>query len=190
MTEASVKRLLVGIGVGAVGFGVAAMVVPRLAGVVGVTEAFVTLVGVFALLQAGRSVSDGWSVRRRYATLPDAHRTDPANVTGAAFDRALERSGHRRTGSRYRTRIARHLRHTVVETLVVETGEPRETVRARVEDGRWTDDSVAAAFFAGEYDPTVRDRLRALVGRETTYQRRVRRVVAALERRVQEADRD
>jgi hypothetical protein len=186
VTGSSLSRLLVGVGVGAVGLGVLVMLVPGAIGLPGVTETLLTPLGVLALVQAARTVRDGVAVSRRRTDLPDAYRTDAATVCGVTLDRAVERSGRRRGGRRHRSRLTRSLRHTVVETLADETGETRARLRARLDDGRWTDDPVAAALFTGEHDPTLVDRTRAMLGLETTFQRRVRRAVAALEQRVAE----
>lgn len=182
MSDLLLGRALTVAGVAAVGLGVVVMTVPGAAGLVGASEAFVAILGVIALVQTARTAGDIWDAPRARADLPDGHRIDSAHVQGATIDRALERSGRRgAVGRRNRERLARSLRDAAATILAAETGEPDDVVRTRLDEGTWTGDPVAAALFADEYEPTVRDAVRSLLGRETSYQRRVRRAVAALE---------
>jgi hypothetical protein len=185
------ERVLIVVGVGMVGLGIAAMAVPSVASLVGGADAFVSLLGVLALVQAVRAASDFWSVSRDTAELPDAHGVDSASVVGATLDRALELSGRRGAiGRRNRAQVKRHLRDVAVEVLVAELGDSPDEIRATLDEGTWTDDPVAAALFAEESDAGWRDRIRSLLGRDTTFQRRVQRAVAALERRGEERARE
>lgn len=174
------------LGVLAVGLGAAAMVAPGAVGLVGADAPSVGLLGLAALVVAFLTAGDYWNAERRAAELPDAHRLDAAVVPGEAFDRSLEQSaGRGNVGRRGRRRVERYLRDAAVETLVDVTGDSSDAVEARLDDGTWTDDPVAAALFADDHDPTWRDRVRALLGRETAFQRGVRRAVRALERRTE-----
>jgi hypothetical protein len=180
-------RLLVVCGVAAVGLGVVAAAVPGAAGLLGGSDSVVLLVGLAALAGTARAASDFWSLPRRRTELPDAHRLDAVTVAGEPFDRALDRSGRRgQTGRRSRDRIVRHLRSVAVDVLTAATGDAAAIVERRLDDGNWTDDPVAAALFTEEYEPTLGNRLRNLLGRPTTFQRRVDHAVAALEDRAEE----
>ena len=191
MADSTVRRALVGAGIAAVGLGLVTMVVPGGGGIAGGSATLVSFLGVVALAQAARVTSEFWNLERRSADLPDAHRSESATVQGETFDRAFQLSARRgRVGRRNRDRIVNYVRHTAVVTLAAETDATSEVVRARLDDGTWTDDPVAAALFADDHSPLWRDHLRTAVGRETTFQRRVRRAVVALERRVEGIDRE
>ena len=191
MSDPTVRRVLIAGGIGAVGLGVVAMVVPEVVGIVGGSGALVSLLGVVALVQAAHATSDFWELERRSADLPDAYRNESATVPGETFDRALQLSARRgRVGRRNRDRITSYVRHAAVVTLAAETDATSEAVRPRLDDGTWTDDPAAAALFVDTHDLTWRDHLRAAAGRETTFQRRVRRAVVALERHAEGVDRE
>ena len=70
----------------------------------------------------------------------------------------------------------------VVDALVRRRDCSRERARELLRDGEWTDDPDAAAFFAAEgyRRPSVRDRVRVLLGRESTFRRGFSRATAAL----------
>jgi hypothetical protein len=59
-----------------------------------------------------------------------------------------------------RRRIEERLRRVAVETVVQRDGCAREAAAERVDDGSWTDDPVAAAFFAADPEGWI-DRTRA-----------------------------
>lgn len=184
MADSPLGRALLLVGVLAVGLGAVATVAPGAVGPVGGDALPVGLLGLAALVLAFLTAGDYWNAPRGHAELPDAHRRDAAAVPGEAFDRALRLSARRgNVGRGSRRRVERYLRDAAVEALVDATGDPREAVEGRLDDGTWTDDPAAAALFAAGAEPTRCDRVRAALGRETTFQRRVRRAVLALERR-------
>lgn len=184
MAEAPHGRLLLLVGVLAVGLGAVATVAPGTVTVVSRGDVAMGLLGLLALVLAFRSVGDYLNAERSAAGLPDADRTALAPAAGSSFDRALGRSAERDpAGHRHRRRVVRTLRGVAVDSLSAVTGDDPAAVEARLDAGTWTDDPVAAALFTAETEPTRADRVRALLGRETTFQRRARRAVAALERR-------
>lgn len=184
MADSPLGRALLLVGVLAVGLGAVATVAPGAAVLVVGDTLPVGLLGLAALVLAVLTAGDYWNAAREHAELPDAYRRDAATVPGEAFDRALRLSaGRGNVGRSHRRRVERYLRDAAVEALVDVTGDPREAVEGRLDDGTWTDDPAAAALFAEGSEPTWRDRGRAALGGETTFQRRVRRAVLALERR-------
>lgn len=84
-----------------------------------------------------------------------------------------------------RGRLRARLRTLAVELLARTEGTPHETAAERLSDGSWTDDDVAAAFFAGERPPPLA-RWTYLPGFRTELPvvRRARHAVAALAARV------
>lgn len=190
MDNTLLARSLVLVGLGAVALGITVAVAPGIAVGFGATDSVLTLIGLVALVQSARSASDYWNHDRAQAALPDADSAESAVVQGERFDHVLALSGRRGSvGDRYRRRLRREVRRAAVETLAAETGASDGAIRRSLEAGTWTDDPVAAALFTEEPAGSWRDRIRTAVGRETTFQRRVRRAVAAIERRV-EAERD
>lgn len=180
------ERLLLVGGVLAVGAGLVVMAAPGLAGPVGAGEGVLFLFGLLAAIQTVRTAGDYW--RRPYveATLPDVEGVESGSVPGERLDGLLARDG--RGARTYRRNVVRYVRHVAVEVLAAETGRSEADVRASLDDGTWTDDPVAAALFTDDIDPSWPDAVRAALGVETAFQRRVRRAVGALERRVGDRD--
>lgn len=145
----------------------------------------VTLFGLFgllALIQTVRTAREFLTASRGYVEMPTVEGSQSAIVLGNPFDRALERSKSRdQRAERNRTSVRRYLRATAIGTLVAATGASASEAQQQVEEGTWTNDSVAAALFLTNAPLTWRDRVRALLGRETTFQQQVRRAVTVLE---------
>lgn len=68
-----------------------------------------------------------------------------------------------------------------VRRLSTRCGLDRTVAREAVERGTWTDDPVAAAFLSDERPEPVEERLRAAVDPGSSYERRVRRTLTAIE---------
>lgn len=122
----------------------------------------------------------------------DARRSDPpetvsvpdGTVTGDAVDRTFEQVRH---PSDLET-IADDLRATAV-AIERAVGEPSRAEDA-VASGEWTDDDLAAAVLSESVAVPVLARLRAWLDPEAEARRRLRRVVTALERRLDGPDGD
>ncbi|MEF8786635.1 MAG: hypothetical protein V5A45_11935 [Haloarculaceae archaeon] len=182
MANAVIVRVLfvVGLATTAVGVALAVTGTPLPLGEDG--DSTFVLLGLLALLQALRSVWDYRMTTRQSVKLPPVEGNRSGVVPGDQFEMALDRSSRRdQRGTRNRRSIRRHLRQTAERTLVARTAASAEEARRKIEEGSWTEDPMAAALFATDTPPTWRDRVRVTLGRETTFQRQVRRAVSALE---------
>ncbi|MEZ3114610.1 hypothetical protein RYH80_01565 [Halobaculum sp. MBLA0147] len=120
----------------------------------------------------------------------DARRSDPpetvsvpdGTVTGDAVDRTFEQVRHPRDLEA----IADDLRGTAV-AIERTVGNPKDAEEAVVTGG-WTDDDLAAAVLSESVAVPVLARLRAWLDPEAEARRRLRRVVTALERRLDGPD--
>jgi len=177
----SYRRLSLAVGVLALGIGLAATLVPGFVSL-GLGRVVVSVVGGLALLQAVRVVRSRRGEPLDEATMPDPERPVETPSPGAAFETALAGLLGADRIYYHPKRIREGLRAAAVDVLVAYGGDDESTARERLATGRWTDDAYAAAFLAGEPPPapSLRDRLRAAAGRESTLQRSVRRTVDAI----------
>jgi uncharacterized protein (DUF58 family) len=166
------------VGVGTVLFGVLLLTTPPLAAGLTTSEVMLSVLGVTALLLGGASVVRGGSGGD---ASPDHQPTSrPPSVVGRSFERRLR---SRSPESRDRLETA------AVDVLTRLRGLDPETAREQLERGDWTDDRLAAAFFA----PGISARqLRrpTWLGGEPVVVRQARAVVGALARIVDEETRD
>jgi hypothetical protein len=171
------RRLPATVGVLAVVVGLAGVV----AGVTGpfsLTEAFVTVVGLLALVQGVRYGLERRAITSQWTDLGEPERRYRPPTPGDDFDRRtnvsrLPVSSLRRTRTR--------LREAAVASMVAQGVDPDEA-DGRIERGEWTDDPVAASFLqVGSTPVPLRDRLRALVDGRPIEQVRVGRTVAAID---------
>lgn len=171
------RRLPAAVGVLAVVFGLAG-VVSGATGPFSLTEVFVTVVGLLALIQGARYALERRAVDPNWTDLGEPERRYRAPTPGDDFDRHVNVS-HLPVASLRRTR--NRIRDAAVASLVA-NGVPAETAEERVESGEWTDDPVAAAFLhPGPTQVPIRDRIRALIEGRTVVQVRTSRAVAAVE---------
>ena len=103
---------------------------------------------------------------------------EPAQSSPSTTGRALENALRRRDAD---GEIRETLRATAVETLVQRSGVDRQSARAAVREGTWTDDRLAVALVGPAQFP-LRSRLRAWLDPAGERRRRVERTVAAIER--------
>jgi hypothetical protein len=173
-----VRRLVTGAGVVAVCAGVAVVVTNRV-GPFDLNYAFVTLVGLLALVQGLRYAGE-----RRVVDYPAATTDDPelrwrAPVPGTEFDEGLaSATGFPSIGTRDRVRD--RIREAVVELLASRDGVPEERAEEVLREGTWTDDPVAAHFVGGDVDLPLGTSIRALLRGESRFTYGARRAVAAL----------
>ncbi len=176
------NRGLVALGAFAAAVGLAAVVRPSVVAGISVPRVMLTLLGAVALLQGAR-VAYG-----RYSADPPAER-DPlpeqrhiATVPGREFDATLAEAAAwgRRGGVAERREVRQRLRSAAVAALVRYEGLSESEARGRLADGTWTEDPVAAAYFArgGVVSPRLRDRARAVVA--SPYRLRATRAVEQL----------
>jgi hypothetical protein len=138
------------LGVVFVAVGFAMLFVPGLAGLFDANELFLTLVGLGFALQTVRVVN-----ARRQAPYEQADTADPEvaqelPTPGDEFDDLLEEAAAVRYSAKQRDAVRERLRAAAVAVIVRTEGLSREQAIARLEDGSWTEDPYAAAFFTGE----------------------------------------
>jgi hypothetical protein len=180
------------VGLAAFAAGVAALLAPSLAALVPV-DAALAVAGndylvVVPLAAAGVAVCLGLVavVATRgvtEATPPAPEGVPTADPPGADLDRALagRRSVATRLHPRWRARVHDRLREAAVRTVARTDGCSRAEARARVAEGAWTDDPVAAGFLREPPSPWTE--IPGLARGESRFQRGARRTVAALRRR-------
>lgn len=172
------RRLPAAAGVVAVCAGVAVV----LTGVVGpftLNDAFVTLVGLLAVVQGLRYANGRRRTEFHAAVTDDPERRWHAPVPGTEFDEVLAGIGgvpRPATRDRVRDRV----RAAAVGTLVAREGVTEERAAEMLAAGTWTDDPAAAGFFSDEVGLPLRVYLRVLVGGDSRFTYGARRAVAVL----------
>jgi hypothetical protein len=133
----------IGIVFAAVGF--VFLFAPEYASIVNAPDAFVTLVGVLALLQGYRVVR----LRRRNEVAefetPDPETRPTLPTPGDDLGRNLRARGRHRTARR--ERIGDRLETAAIEGITYAEDCSVEAAHEALEHGTWTDDPIAAAFF-------------------------------------------
>ncbi|MFC6904018.1 DUF58 domain-containing protein [Halalkalicoccus tibetensis] len=173
-------RLLLVLGLAALGLGLASIVAPDAVGL-DLGTAVVTLVGLLTVVEALRSVQSRRRADLDEATTPDPELTVTADAPGEELESAVEAFlGDRRNYYRG-TRAQEGLRAAAIGVLREYEGLPEPEAEERIEDGSWTDDPYAAAFLGEDVAGlSRRARLRDLVRRESSRDRRIRRTVDAI----------
>ncbi|WP_423743339.1 DUF58 domain-containing protein (plasmid) [Haladaptatus sp. SPP-AMP-3] len=159
------------------------------------------LLGSMTILAAAGYALAGTDARR---DTEDSHGTKPHD-----FPRPENRPRYDHPGTAFARRVAEirwadrreddpsdrrafraEIRELAVTVLSQTETRPRDEIETRLDDGSWTDDSAAAAFFADDVVPplSVRQRLRSLRGSEPPFARRARHAVADLAGRLDDAD--
>ncbi|MFC7044840.1 hypothetical protein ACFQH6_04855 [Halobacteriaceae archaeon GCM10025711] len=176
-------------GVATAVIGLAVVVRPQLAASVGVARVFVAFIGAFAALQAVLDL-----VGRRRATFRQAETGDPEEglerlpAPGDSVDEALRRAsdGLGKSSHVHRMAVEERLHGVAVEVVAHREHCSPEAAADLLASGEWTDDPVAAAFFADEDadlgDVSLRSLVRELVGSEHRFTRQARRAIAELDR--------
>jgi hypothetical protein len=142
------------------------------------------LVGVLALLQGLRVARARRHSDIEQAALPDPEAIRRMDTPGEDFDDQLLAlgSGRGRGTVRKRETVRSRLEDAALTAIAARENCSRERARERLEDGTWTDDPYAAAFFSDrvEHSPSWREWLRRSLRAETPFQRRARRAAAAI----------
>lgn len=186
--ESRLGRVVVAVGLGAVGFGLASVALRETFGF-SLSYTFVTMVGVLAVAQGIRAVSG----RRRGDTV-ETETGDPelrylVPTPGDDFDDEVTGAGGWSLSSVSKQRDIRdRLHRTAVDALVTYGNYSAEDAVARIEAGTWTSDPVAASFLSDTAPaPPLRARLRQAIRRESRFHYRVARTVDAIQRVQEEA---
>jgi len=173
------------VGAAAVLAGVAVLVEPGLAGLIGVRadQLVVTALALLAVLQGLAAVVGRLAGEGRAATPPAVERRFPATVPGSDFDDLLADLPDLRVQRRNEERAAvrERLEALAIEVLVAR-GLDETAARRQLEAGTWTADERAASLFvpAADRELSVGTRLRDAVSSDLAFTRRARHAVAAI----------
>lgn len=174
----TLRRLALPTGVVALGLGAVALVEPGLIPL-DPDRFVVSLVGVLALVQALRVARSRYRDTVDEADTPDPERPVATPTPGDELETAATEFLGRQRAFHYRTRIEDGLR-TAARTVLTRYGPYSDAeARALLETGAWTDDPYAAGFL-GDVDapsPSLRSRIRGVLGDESSFQRSARRTV-------------
>jgi hypothetical protein len=175
-------RPLAAAGVAALLFGFVTLYRQGLAGVFDFGSAFISFVGVLALVQGVR-----YGYARRMSGYASTEVGTPeqrpaTGVPGDEIDKELSRAtGITQGASRRRTRLRERIREAATETLANDRGHSSEEVVDIIDDGQWTDDPVATAFLSESRSYPVSIHVRARLNRQSTFQYGMRRTLAAID---------
>lgn len=163
-------RFLVVAGVVAVAVGLLAALDRGVAAAISPTATVVTLIGVLGVIQ-GIRYANARRDRRRLSTEPgEPERRAPAAVPGADLDERIARVASPAPGGyRDRRELRERIRGVAVEAVARDRDCSREAAEAAVDDGTWTDDPVAAAFFDAKTRYPLRVRLSATLRGRSRY---------------------
>lgn len=181
----NLRDAVAAVGVVTVLAGVAVLLDPSLAGLVGLQSdrAVVTALALLAAVQGLAAVAARLRGEGRRAEPPEVERRFRASVPGDEFDALLADLPDLRVERRNeeRSAIRDRLEALAVEVLVAR-GLDEASARHHLESGTWTADERAASFFvpAAERDLSVGARLRDAFDSDLAFTRRARRVVAAI----------
>lgn len=168
----ALRSLLTSAGVALAAIGLLIVVVPGTARALPLPRLAVLVLGLFALVEAARSLQARRRASIEGADLPEPEARFEAAVPGDAFDErvaSLGRRARRNWAGSGGERLRRRLRSSAVEAAAHRWRLPTDEARERVETGAWTDDPVAAAFLGGPDVPLPpwRFRVRAALGGST-----------------------
>ncbi|WP_255152533.1 DUF7269 family protein [Halorarius halobius] len=173
--------------------GLAVVFVPALAVGFPVSYGLVLLVGALAFLFGLALVRARMATDRDTATLREVEARADQPVPGDGFDADLAAISPRRDreNDAARAQVRERLQAAALGVLSRE-GHPREEGLEMLDTGEWTDDPVAAAFFATEPveadDDSLVDRLRGSTEARTGFRQQARRAALAVARRAGVAD--
>lgn len=179
-------RVLVVVGLVAVGLGVLMVVQPRLATAIGTDYSAVTVVGLLALVQGLRVARARKAAELRAAETPDVETVETRPTPGDEFDREVAnlRSDPRRSVIRKQANFRETLEAAAVTAVADRKNCSRDRAREHVEAGTWTDDAHAAAFLGGTEAPSppLLDRVKVAASAESARQFGIRRTADAIAR--------
>ncbi|QLH81756.1 DUF7269 family protein [Halosimplex pelagicum] len=170
--------------------GIAALAVPQITTPLPTGDTFVLIVGLVLLLGAVAQVQRRRRTELDYAETPDAELAVDLPTPGDDLDRRLGRLRLTRFNEAERHRINDEIRDVAAATIRRRDRGSTEAAERALDEGSWTDDPFAAAFFTGRVPeaPTT-DRLRELFDRESPFKRRAVRAIDAVERLLESDER-
>jgi len=181
-----VRRLAIP-GVAAAAMGLAAALYPDLVAGFSMPSLFLSVVGGVAVLEGLRvAVGRARATTDDAAPLPVPERRDLSTVPGVEFDRDVELTESHQLAVSIRENLRERLRTATHSVLTRYEGLSEEEADRQIREGEWTDDRQAAVFFgrSARADVPLGERLRLRAAGESVFGMRARRVVDALERRI------
>ncbi len=164
----------------AVVLGIVVALEPSVASGVGTDRAMLTTVGIVAGYLAYRAVRGRRSVEFEQPTLPEVESKYSFDPPGASFtDRLQAATASKRANGR--DEIREDLHRVTVDVLTTYRGYTESEAKTAIEDGTWTDDPYAAAFFTFEIPPRpLRARLTDAFEGRVAFERRGKHVIVEL----------
>lgn len=181
------RRLLLGLGLVLAGLGLAVTVEPSLARAIQFPPLPTVLIGglaaVFALAGAiarrNTSFRDETDDEDRNDSLES--RFEPPRPGEDIDARLREGAGELRSGTNT-AQFSDRLREVTVQALTNARGLPPEAANRQLDDGTWTENRTAAAFFADDVDSPAADVVGAVVRADPVYERQAEQVVREIRR--------
>lgn len=189
------RELLTGLGLTVALAGFLMIVDPNLARALATSRGMLILIATLAAFQGYRVVRDRKRTALEVAETGDPETEQDLPVPGDDFDDLIgqvqrlhspfggTRSPRHDRNSfvRYRRRLKRRLEDAAVATITRKHGCTEETARAAIEDGSWTDDPFAAAFFTGRLEGIGwSDRVRLRFSGQGRFERRATHAARAI----------
>jgi hypothetical protein len=185
----NLRRILLALGVGTGVAGLVLAAFPGLAVGMGAHSIFVLVVGAFAGMEALLDVQARRRTKPTQAETGDPEAGLVPERAGVEIDEALAVAEHgldRYTRER-RDAIRDRVRSAAVEVLTRREECTPEEASAMLQQGSWTDDPYAAAFFGANADENLpwRVRVRDAIRPESRFGRRASHAIAAIVERAE-----
>lgn len=174
------RAILGVVGTTAVALGLVGILQPGVVSGLSTPDVFVPVLALVALVQAGRAIAARRGSRGRAADTPDPEYQAGVVVPGDEFDRGLADRD---------PAIRDRLEATTRAVLDRQDGLSETEASDRLDDGTWTDDPNAGAFFSSDVQPpspttsSTSSRLPRVLSEQPSVTQQARHVVAALARR-------
>jgi len=169
--------------------GLVAVAVPSVTTMLPTDDAVVTVLAVVLLLGALREVQRRRHTEFEYTETSDTELTLELPTPGDEYDRELSRVTVTRFNQVQRQHLRDEVREVAVETVQRRERCTEEEATEMIQEGSWTDDPFAAAFFTRRA-PAVsrRKRLRELVSSTPPFRRRAVAAIEAIHRLAEGTD--
>jgi hypothetical protein len=143
-------------------FGLAALLVPGVASIIPLESDLLLFIGALAIVVGVQMAIRYWRSENAKAEPPVPETSVTLPVPGAEFDGQLadldSKALHDTDYQQWimeREDIRDRLRSLAVDTIVAQYGVSDEEAATALEEGTWTEDRHAVAFFMGEYPGTT-----------------------------------
>jgi len=181
------RRLVLAVGLVLAGVGFAVAVQPALARVLRFPSVPTVVVGALAAVFALAA-----AVARRNTEFRDESDDEDRNERlesrfepprpGEDIDARLREGAGALRAATNTAQFGDRVREVAVQALVDARGLSPEAAERQLEDGTWTDDRAAAAFFADDVDSPATDVVSAMVSADPVYERQAEHVLRELRR--------